>query len=224
MPLEQVDVRGVAPERLEPFIGAERTAAFATTAGQARALLEGRVVLNVNSTASGGGVAELLQTLLAYARGAGVDARWAVIKGDPRFFEITKRIHNHLYGTPGDGGPLGAAEHHDYEETTRRNADEVAAIVRTDDVVVLHDPQTAALAPAFHRGRARRLALSHRSRRPQRVLRTRVELPPAISSGSGRLRRLMRPLRAGVGTTGSTHGDRAVDRPLLGEERAHRTG
>lgn len=155
MGLEQVHVRGIAPDRLEPLIGAERAAAFARTAYKARAFLDGRTVLNVNSTATGGGVAELLQTLLAYARGAGVDARWAVIKGDPRFFEITKRIHNHLYGTPGDGGPLGAAERRDYEDTTRRNADELAAMVDAGDVVVLHDPQTAALVPAARRGGAR---------------------------------------------------------------------
>src|SRR6266576_3665710 len=128
MALEQVEVRGLAPERLEPFIGADRAAAFIATAVKARAFLDGRTVFNVNSTAAGGGVAELLQMLLAYARGAGVDARWAVIKGDARFFEITKRIHNHLYGTPGDGGPLGTAEHRDYEETALRNADELAAM------------------------------------------------------------------------------------------------
>lgn len=154
MTLEQVDVRGLAPERLEPLIGAERAAAFAATALNALAFLDGRTVFNVNSTATGGGVAELLQMLLAYARGAGVDARWVVINGNGRFFEITKRIHNHLYGTPGDGGPLGAAERRDYEETARRNADELAAMVKPGDVVVLHDPQTAALAPAMHRAGA----------------------------------------------------------------------
>ena len=67
----------------------------------ARSILDGRRVVNVNSTATGGGVAELLQTLLAYARGAGVDARWVVVDGDAAFFDITKRIHNHLYGTGG---------------------------------------------------------------------------------------------------------------------------
>ena len=72
-------------------------------------------MLNVNSTGAGGGVAEMLQTLLAYARGAGIDARWLVIEGDPDFFAITKRIHNGLYGSPGDGGELGAAERRHYE-------------------------------------------------------------------------------------------------------------
>jgi trehalose synthase len=104
--------------------------------------------VNVNSTAKGGGVAELLQTLLAYARGAGVDARWFVIEGNPAFFEITKRIHNHLYGDPGDGGPLGARERGVYERTLRANADELTSVVRPGDIVLLHDPQTASLAHA----------------------------------------------------------------------------
>ena len=76
-------------------------AQFERVAEAAQTALAGRSVLNVNSTAAGGGVAEMLQTLLAYARGAGVDARWIVIEGDPEFFAITKRIHNGLYGTLG---------------------------------------------------------------------------------------------------------------------------
>jgi trehalose synthase len=149
MTVTGVEVRPLAPERLAPLIGPERAARFAEVAKTARALLDGRVVLNVNSTATGGGVAELLQTLLAYARGAGVDARWSVIAGNPRFFEVTKRIHNNLYGYPGDGGPLGEAERRDYEATLRDNVDEITASVGRDDIVVLHDPQTAGLAPAL---------------------------------------------------------------------------
>jgi hypothetical protein len=117
--LHEVEVRPLPAERLEAFIGRDRSAAFSSVAGRARALLDGRAVLNVNSTATGGGVAELLETLLSYARGAGVDARWLVIKGDHRFFQITKRIHNCLYGTPGDGGPLGDSERRDYEAHRR---------------------------------------------------------------------------------------------------------
>ena len=145
-----VDVRALPPERLTPLIGPERAAQFAELSAQARQLLEGRVVLNVNSTATGGGVAELLQTLLAYARGAGVDARWSVIQGNPRFFDVTKRVHNLLYGYPGDGGPLADVERRDYEATLRDNIDRLLPFVTSDDIVILHDPQSAGLAPALH--------------------------------------------------------------------------
>src|SRR5919197_1611743 len=92
----------------------------------AQAALAGRAVWNVNSTATGGGVAEMLQTLLAYVRGAGIDARWLVIEGDPEFFAITKRIHNGIYGSPGDGGELGEWERRHYERVLRRNAEELS--------------------------------------------------------------------------------------------------
>src|SRR5262249_57026408 len=72
-----------------------------------RAVLEGRTVWNVNSTAAGGGVAEMLRSLMAYARGAGLDARWVVVPGTPEFFQVTKRLHNRMHGEPGDGGDLG---------------------------------------------------------------------------------------------------------------------
>jgi trehalose synthase len=117
--------------------------------------LDGATVINVNSTASGGGVAEMLHVLLPYARGAGVDARWLVIEGDERFFAITKRLHNHLYGADGDGGPLGEDEHRHYEAVLRANAAELASAVRPGDIVVLHDPQSAGLAPAMRRRGAR---------------------------------------------------------------------
>ncbi len=142
----EVTVRAIAPERLGQLLGAERAEQFARTAEAARGRLAGRRVVNVNSTAAGGGVAELLQTLLAYARGAGVDARWVVVEGDAGFFEITKRLHNHLYGTAGDGGPLGSGERLRYEETMHRNVARVKAVARPGDIVVLHDPQTAGLA------------------------------------------------------------------------------
>jgi len=107
--------------------------------------------VNVNSTAVGGGVAEMLQTLLAYARGAGVAARWLVIQGDSPFFATTKRIHNGLYGAPGDGGDLGVAERTAYEEVMRANGEELLAVLAPGDVVLLHDPQTAGLAPLLRR-------------------------------------------------------------------------
>ena len=112
-----------------------------------RAELAGRRIWNVNSTARGGGVAEMLVTVLAYARGAGVDARWAVVCADAGFFAITKRIHNLLHGVPGDGGPLGDAERECYEAALAPNGEDFCALLEPEDVVILHDPQTAGLIP-----------------------------------------------------------------------------
>ena len=147
--LQEVDVQALDAARLEPLIGPDRTARYEAVAEATESLMRGRSVLNVNSTATGGGVAEMLQTLLAYGRGAGLDIRWLVIRGDPEFFEITKRIHNGLYGSPGDGGDLGEAERRHYERTLRTNADELRALVRPSDVVLIHDPQPAGLAAAI---------------------------------------------------------------------------
>lgn len=148
MGLLSVDVQARDPAQLEALIGPARAQEFEATAEAARSFLAGRRVLNVNSTGVGGGVAELLQTLLAYARGVGVDVDWVVIEGSPEFFAITKRIHNLVYGGPGDGGPLDAAERSVYEEVLEGNAAELRALVRPGDILLLHDPQTAGLVEA----------------------------------------------------------------------------
>jgi trehalose synthase len=155
MSLQEIDVQALDPQRLETVIGPGRAARFERNAAAARELLEGRRVVNVNSTSTGGGVAELLHTLLAYVRGVGVDARWVVIEGSPEFFAVTKRVHNHLYGSRGDGGPLGAAEHDCYEQTLHDQATELNSFIRPGDIVILHDPQTAGLTAAAHTTAAR---------------------------------------------------------------------
>jgi trehalose synthase len=135
------------PSELAPVIGEARSRRFAEEMPRAALDLFGSCsVLNVNATATGGGVAEMLRVLLPYVRGVGIDARWMVLDADERFFTITKRLHNHLYGTRGDGGPLGDDEHRHYEEVLRENGAQFAASLRPCDVVILHDPQTAALA------------------------------------------------------------------------------
>jgi trehalose synthase len=152
--LQEVEVQALDPARFEPLIGVERMRRFEAIAESTRLALGDRSVLNINSTAVGGGVAEMLQTLLAYARGAGVDARWLVIEGNKDFFAITKRIHNGLYGASGDGGGLGQRERDEYEHVARSNADALLAVLAPGDVVLLHDPQTAALAPLVARAGA----------------------------------------------------------------------
>jgi len=146
--MEDVVISVRDPSRFESVIGTERSNDFMAVAGAATELLRGVSVLNVNSTAAGGGVAEMLHVLLSYVRGIGVDARWAVIEGSPEFFTLTKRIHNHLYGTDGDGGDLDEAAQRVYERTLASEVAELANRVQADDVVILHDPQTAGLAEA----------------------------------------------------------------------------
>src|SRR3712207_2333007 len=107
--LTHVPVGALNFERFKEVLSEEQWEQFQSAADTAREMFAGRVVWNVNSTARGGGVAEMLVSLLAYARGMGVDARWVVIKGNDPFFALTKRIHNNLHGSPGDGGELGDA-------------------------------------------------------------------------------------------------------------------
>ena len=144
--LEEVQVSSFSLERFKSLLG-DRYAEVDEAIDEARQLLRGRVVWHVNSTARGGGVAELLQSLLAYARGAGVDVRWLTIAGNPDFFRVTKRIHNHLHDSDGDGGPLGPDEREIYESALAEAADELVELVHSGDVVYIHDPQPAGLVP-----------------------------------------------------------------------------
>jgi len=143
--ISEVPVAPASPERFRELIGDDYS--LVEKAIDAAKILEGRVIWHVNSTARGGGVAEMLQSLLAYARGAGVDVRWLTIGGNEEFFRITKRIHNNLHGAPGDGGDLGNPEHKLYQGALAEAADELTRLVQPDDLVYLHDPQTAGLAP-----------------------------------------------------------------------------
>src|SRR5260370_22325 len=129
-PVEEIHVSSLPLEPMRELLDREETVQFDRDIESARKLLAGRVVWNINSTAVGGGVAEMLQSLLAYARGAGVDARWLVIRGNATFFRVTKRLHNFLHGDPGDGGALGAAEQKAYGAAIDRNARGLAGGIR----------------------------------------------------------------------------------------------
>src|SRR5687768_13749708 len=151
--IETVHVGRLPFERFESVMPAERYAEFREAVKRAQELLAGRVVWNVNSTSRGGGVAEMLVSLLAYANGAEVNARWEVISGTDPFFALTKRIHNNLHSSPGDGGDLGEAERRIYDEALAPNIEEFTRMVSPDDVVIVHDPQPAGLiAPLKEKG------------------------------------------------------------------------
>ncbi|MDX6650676.1 MAG: trehalose synthase [Solirubrobacteraceae bacterium] len=151
--IESVNIGTLPFERFESVMDPERYSKFREAVERSRELLDGRVVWNVNSTSRGGGVAEMLVSLLAYAHGAGVNARWEVISGTDPFFALTKRIHNNLHSAPGDGGQLGEAEEAIYAEALAPNIAEFVDMVSPDDVVIVHDPQPAGLiAPLKEKG------------------------------------------------------------------------
>src|SRR5205823_7196033 len=87
--------------------------------------------------------------LIPYERGAGIDARWLVIQGPPEFFEVTKKLHVLLHGVDPEGHGTSASDCQTYEDTEAANAAALLDVVRPGDVVLLHDPQTAGLAPAL---------------------------------------------------------------------------
>jgi trehalose synthase len=153
VPAHEVDVPVLPLARLAPVIGQERMARLEAGAAKVVERLSGRTIWQVNSTATGGGVAEMLPVLVGYACDAGADVRWLVIEGDPQFFAITKRLHNRMHGVAGDERTLGEAETAHYAEITAANAETMRELVRPRDIVVLHDPQTAGLvAPLQEHG------------------------------------------------------------------------
>lgn len=143
--MQEIEIVPMQLDRFGDLLPPERIARFEEQAAEGRALIRGRVVWNVNATAHGGGVAEMLQTLLAYVRAVQIDTRWLVLTGSPDFFTVTKRVHNMLHGEPGDGGPLGDTEHAVVAEALAPDIDEMVARVSVGDIVLLHDPQTAGM-------------------------------------------------------------------------------
>ncbi len=101
--------------------------------------LAGRRVKMVNSTAVGGGVAEILNRLVPLMEEIGVPTRWEVITGGEKFFAVTKAFHNALHGADYDGTP----EWHDLFLAT--NEENRKRMSFDEDFVVIHDPQPVAL-------------------------------------------------------------------------------
>ena len=107
--------------------------------------LRGKRILHINSTAQGGGVAELLQSQVRFERALGIKSSWYVLDAPKEFFAITKKIHNLLQGKQGS---LSAAEQAQYRSASRqfdRSFARVAGALKPD-IIVLHDPQPLGLA------------------------------------------------------------------------------
>jgi trehalose synthase len=126
----------VGPEEYEPYIGRERVDSLKRLAES----ITGKGWANVNSTLTGGGVAEMLQSVIPLARGLGIKAHWYVIKGHDSFFKVTKKFHNMLQGLNGSislDEIFGA-----YLDTIDDNSKNTFI---TSDMVVIHDPQPVAM-------------------------------------------------------------------------------
>jgi trehalose synthase len=101
--------------------------------------VRGRKILHVNSTRVGGGVAEILRSLVPLLQDIGLEARWEVITGTEDFFTVTKSFHNALQGQEQD---LSSALLQTYVEVNQKNARNLSL---DGDYVIIHDPQPAAL-------------------------------------------------------------------------------
>ena len=218
--MQIVDVGAISPDRLTPAIGPERHAAFASAAAELAQRLRGRKVWNVSSTATGGGVAEMLEMLVAYGIGAGVQTGWLVVDGDPEFFATTKRIHNRLHGSPGDGGELGSAQRNHYQSVLEHNLPEMLEVIRPGDVVILHDPQTAGLTHSLVDYGAHVIWRCHVG---SDISNNQTDqawsfLRPYLRVGA-RTGLLAAAVRAGLGGPGPAHGHRPRHRSVLTQER-----
>jgi len=97
--------------------------------------LAGKRIVHVNSTKTGGGVAEILGWMIPLMRELGIDASWEVISGPPEFYQVTKAFHNGLQGLPVSLRPRDFALHYD---VNRANAERLNL---HGDIVFVHDPQ-----------------------------------------------------------------------------------
>jgi len=101
--------------------------------------LAGRKIVNINSTSMGGGVAEILSHMVPLLKDMGVDARWQVISGGEKFFNITKKFHNALHGRK---EKISKDDYDFYLESVRDNISDLSL---DSDIVFIHDPQPIAL-------------------------------------------------------------------------------
>jgi trehalose synthase len=143
--MHEAEIRPAALDDFLSLLTPAQVARFDAAAAKARDLLAGRVVWNVSSTETGGGVAEMLHSLLGYVGAVGVKARWLVLAGDPQFFDITKRLHNAVHGFGELSQAPGEADHEHFQQVQAANLAGLLDVIEPTDVVLLHDPQPVGL-------------------------------------------------------------------------------
>jgi trehalose synthase len=128
--------REVRPEEYAPYVGPEMIEGLIRLAQP----LRGKRWANVNSTFEGGGVAEMLRSVVPLARGLGIDAQWYLMHGTDDFFNVTKKFHNTLQGID---QPITIEEiFHTYLDTISANGNNTHIAA---DMIVVHDPQPLGL-------------------------------------------------------------------------------
>lgn len=118
-----------------PIVGKEKIEELKLIAEK----LKGKTVQNINSTAVGGGVAEILSRVVPLLNDLGVKTKWDVIKGNAEFFQVTKKIHNALHGKK---QALTRKNINAFLETSQLNIDQMELY---GDIMFIHDPQPIAL-------------------------------------------------------------------------------
>jgi len=104
--------------------------------------IKGLTIVHVNSTREGGGVAEILHSLIPLKQALGLDVHWEVIAGSRDFYECTKMMHNALQG---NRQAISNAMLHNYECTSQENFERLRGRLEHADIVFVHDPQPAPL-------------------------------------------------------------------------------
>lgn len=114
---------------------------------QMAAALKGIKVVHINSTKTGGGVAEILTSMINLMAALGIETQWEVIDGTPLFFECTKLFHNAIQGIKHSIPSSQLLKV--YERVNYENAERLKPQLEGADVVFIHDPQPAALIDFF---------------------------------------------------------------------------
>ncbi|MFC1969092.1 glycosyltransferase [Chloroflexota bacterium] len=133
--------------------------------------LKGLKVLELNATAQGGGVAEMLYSAIPFLNNLGIDTEWKVISGNKDYFECTKKLHNLLQGGKGSfTGEMKRIYLDQLEECVSNNV-----IDYSPDVVIVHDPQPMVLCHYLRKNGQSWLWRCH------------IDIEPAIRSSNGLL-------------------------------------
>ncbi len=143
--LQEVQLADRSLNEYAPIIGRAQVRRLRDKAAQ----LLGKKVLHINATSFGGGIAEILHTLVPLMKDAGIDASWMVILGDCEFFDVTKGFHNALHG--------GEFAMDKVKETIFCGLNKSCAesLENDYDVVMVHDPQPVAIRHFYPTSKAK---------------------------------------------------------------------